>query len=123
MNMEDVIVEAEHAMSAKTVFGDLIDKNGVSVLPVAKVMGGGGGGEGEQEDHAEGKGAGFGIRAKATGVYVIDGHNVDWMPAFDWNRIILGGQAVAVAALLTIRSIVKIHARTTRKQIGKGAAA
>ncbi len=36
-----------------------------------------------------------------------------WRPAIDVNRIVLGGQIVAVATLLTIRSIVKARARAT----------
>jgi len=33
-----------------------------------------------------------------------------WRPAVDLNRIVLGGQIVAVFALLTIRAIVKARA-------------
>jgi hypothetical protein len=36
---------------------------------------------------------------------------VSWRPAVDVNKIILGGQVVAVVALLTIRAIVKARLR------------
>ena len=111
MNVEDVVSGAEATMNVKTVYGEIYEKNGTSILPVAKVMGGAGGGEGEDGEHHEGKGTGFGIRAKPTGVYVIRNDSVDWKPALDWNRIILGGQTVAIVALLTLRSILKAHAK------------
>ena len=48
-----------------------------------------------------------GLAAKPAGVYVIDGSNVSWRPAVDVNRIVLGGQIVAVVALLVLRSILR----------------
>jgi hypothetical protein len=39
---------------------------------------------------------------------------VTWRPAVDLNRIVLGGQVVAIVALLTIRAIVKARAKTAR---------
>lgn len=122
MDIEQVILEAEHGATAKSVYGDAVEKNGVIVLPVAKVTGGGGLGEGEQANQGEGKGGGFGIHARATGVYVIDENKVTWKPAVDWNKIIIGAQAVVIAALLTMRSVAKIHARTRRKELRKGVA-
>ena len=34
-----------------------------------------------------------------------------WRPALDVNRVILGGQVVAVVALLTFRSVLRRRAR------------
>jgi hypothetical protein len=39
---------------------------------------------------------------------------VSWRPAVDLNRIVLGGQIVAIVALLTIRAIVKARAKAGR---------
>jgi hypothetical protein len=36
---------------------------------------------------------------------------LSWRPAVDVNRVILGGQVVAVVALLTLRAIVKARAK------------
>jgi hypothetical protein len=82
------------------------------VVPVAAVRGGGGGGHGEGggpdgSGSGSGSGGGFGLAAKPAGVYVIDGSNVSWRPAVDVNRIVLGGQIVAVVALLVLRSILR----------------
>lgn len=99
--VRDVI---EHAASG-TVFGTPISRDGVTVLPVAKVSGGGGGGN--ASEGAEGSGGGVGLSAKPLGVYVVRDTKVQWRPAVDLNKVILGGQIVAVVALLVIRAIVK----------------
>jgi len=39
---------------------------------------------------------------------------VRWQPAIDVNRAILGGQVVAIVALLVIRAIVKARSKTKR---------
>ncbi|MGZ6494425.1 MAG: spore germination protein GerW family protein [Actinomycetota bacterium] len=112
MNIEDVVSGAEGLATARTVYGEVFEKNGTMILPAAKIMGGAGGGAGEDEQHHEGKGTGFGIRAKPTGVFVISDDGVSWKPAVDVNRMILGAQVVAIVALLSLRSIVKARART-----------
>ena len=70
------------------------------------VVGGEGGGP-DGSGTGSGSGGGFGLAAKPAGVYVIDGSNVSWRPAVDVNRIVLGGQIVAVMALLVLRSILR----------------
>ena len=42
--------------------------------------------------------------------FVIRGEEVDWRPAIDVNRVILGGQLIAIAALLLARTVVKSRA-------------
>jgi hypothetical protein len=42
---------------------------------------------------------------------VIRGSEVVWTPALDLNRIILGGQLVALAAILALRGILKARAK------------
>jgi uncharacterized spore protein YtfJ len=98
-------------VTVKQVFGEPYEKGGVTVIPVAAV-GGGGGGTGEQKGESKGGGGGFGMSARPAGVYVIKGDEVRWIPAFDMNRVIMGGQIVAIIALLTLRTIVKTVART-----------
>lgn len=40
-------------------------------------------------------------------MYVIRNGNATWQPALDLNRIIYGGQIVAMVALLVLRSILR----------------
>jgi uncharacterized spore protein YtfJ len=97
--MEQVL----EGLQVKHVFGEPIERDGVLYIPAAKVRGGGGGG-GDTEGNG---GAGFGLTAKAFGMYVIRNGDAEWRPAIDVNRVILGGQLVAIVALLVLRSILR----------------
>jgi uncharacterized spore protein YtfJ len=115
MDVQEVIAEARDAITVKRVFGEPYEKNGVTVIPAARVQGGAGGGGGEgPEGQGKGSGTGFGLSARPVGAYVIRGDEVSWRPAVDLNRIILGGQIVAIVALLTVRAIVKGRAKADR---------
>jgi uncharacterized spore protein YtfJ len=102
------------AATVRRAFGEPIEQNGSIVIPVARVAGGGGGGEGGRSDADQGSGGGFGLRVSPSGVFVIRDGSVNWQPAFDLNRVILGGQVVAVIALLTLRSVSRYRARKAR---------
>jgi uncharacterized spore protein YtfJ len=103
MNVDEMVHGTQDAINVKRVFGEPIEKNGVTIIPAAKVMGGGGGGA----DSENNGGGGFGIRARPAGVYVIRGNDVEWQPALDVNRIILGAQVVAIFVILALRSIFR----------------
>ena len=114
MELETVLTQARDVLTVKRVFGEPITHNGVTVIPVASVMGGAGGGQGERDEggaEREGSGGGFGLVARPAGVYVIKGDSVTWQPALDLNRVILGGQVVAIAFFITIRAIARARAR------------
>jgi uncharacterized spore protein YtfJ len=107
----DKLHEVEEAFSVRRVFGDPYEKDGVTVIPAARVSGAAGGGGGEApEGEGGGTGTGFGLNAKPFGVFVVADGDVVWRPAIDVNRVILGGQVVAIAALLLARAIVKARA-------------
>jgi uncharacterized spore protein YtfJ len=107
VDVQHVLAGAQDALTTRRVFGDPINVEGVTVLPVAKVGGGGGGGEGGRGAQNEtGGGVGFGIAAKPAGVYVIRAGKVLWRPAIDVNRVILGGQLVAIAAIWALRPLL-----------------
>jgi len=117
MDVQDVVSQARDALTVKRVFGDPLEKDGVTVIPAARVSGGAGGGTGEGptgEGEATGKGSGggFGLSARPAGVYVIRGDQVRWQPAVDVNKVIMGAQAVAVAALLVVRAVVKSRSKS-----------
>ncbi len=107
----DGIREAVDGAAAGRVFGEPIVQGNLTVLPVAKVSGGGGGGGGTgpavEGQETGGSGGGFGVTAKPLGVFVIKDGTVRWRPAIDVNKVILGGQLVAVTALLVVRALVK----------------
>ena len=111
----ETIREAVDSANAGKVFGQPIIQGDLILLPVATVHGGGGGGSGTGPQaggkDAGGAGGGLGVTAKPAGVFVIKDGKVGWRPAVDVNRIVLGGQLVAVTALLVLRAIVKARGR------------
>lgn len=98
---------ARDVLTVRRVYGDPIERDGVTVIPAAKVRGGGGGGSDVQGNG----GGGFGVSATPAGAYVIRDGRVIWRPALDLNRTILMGQIVAIVFLLTVRSVVKALAK------------
>jgi uncharacterized spore protein YtfJ len=99
MDVQETISTARDSITVRRVYGEPYEKNGLTVIPAATVMGGAGGGAGEQGDQTGG-GAGFGVKARPVGAYVISGDQVSWRPAFDLNRVILGCQLLGLAAIL-----------------------
>jgi uncharacterized spore protein YtfJ len=106
--VQRVIEQARDAITVGRVFGDPYEKNGVTVIPAARVQGAAGGGGGEGPDgQGMGSGSGFGVNARPAGALVINGEDVQWRPAIDVNRIILGGQLIAAAGLLLAVTVVR----------------
>lgn len=126
MDVNEVLNHAREAMTVKRVFGDPYEKDGVTVIPVANVMGGAGAGGGSgmgakpagtgdgavgESAGESGYGMGYGLRATPAGVYVIRSGEVEWKPALDMNRLILQRAGVALVGLVVLRSIVKTLVR------------
>jgi uncharacterized spore protein YtfJ len=130
MDLQEVMNHARDAMTVKRVFGDPYEKNGVTVIPVANVMGGAGAGggpgagarpasageaavEGAVGEAApdSGYGMGYGLRATPAGVYVIKAGEVEWKPALDMNSLTLQRAGVVIVALLILRSIIRTLAK------------
>lgn len=132
MDVHELMSQARDAMTVKRVFGEPYVKDGLTIIPVARVMGGGGGGEGHMAGPAagaegvptgspeaehlpvpagSGSGGGFGVAASPAGVYVIKESDVRWVPVIDVNRIVFGAQIVAIVFLLVVRSIGRARAK------------
>lgn len=102
--IESILKGHRDAVTVKRIYGEPYEKNGVTIIPAARVMGGGGGGEGTSPDNGnEGSGSGFGLAGKPVGAYVIKDNEVTWIPAVDVNRIIFGALAFAAVALFVVR--------------------
>ena len=115
MEVQDVIAQARDTMTVKRVFGEPYEKDGVTIIPAARVQGGAGAGGGEDpEGQGTGSGSGFGMTARPVGAFVIRDGELSWRPAVDVTRIALGGQLVAIVALLTVRTIIKARAKARR---------
>lgn len=118
MDVMHAIEQAQDSITVRRVYGKPIERGDVTVIPAAAVQGGAGGGagggpcptvDGADSDVAagSGSGAGWGMRARPVGAYVLRDDELRWEAALDLNRVILGGQVVAVVALLTLRTWLK----------------
>jgi uncharacterized spore protein YtfJ len=112
MDVLNAIEQARDSVTVRRVYGKPIERGDVTVIPAAAVQGGAGGGSGTAPDGAasgsgSGSGAGWGMRARPVGAYVLRDGELSWQSALDLNRVILGGQVVAVVALLTLRTWLK----------------
>jgi uncharacterized spore protein YtfJ len=110
MDVQETISQARDAITVKRLFADPYEKDDTTVIPAAAVRGGAGGGSGESPD-GSGGGTGFGITARPVGAFVIRNGEATWQPAFDLNRVILGGQVLGIVLFLALRSIAKARAR------------
>lgn len=108
VNVEEVLNQARDNMTVKRVFGDPIERDGVTVIPVAKISGGGGGGGGQDDEGSSGGGVGYGLKAEPVGAYLIKEGELIWRPAvppIDVTRIVVAGNIALIALLFVIRSI------------------
>mgnify|MGYP001820996062 CR=1 FL=1 len=116
MDIEAIMEKAKASAGPDRVYGEPFERDGLVVIPAAKVIGaGGGGGEeattggGDSDATPGGGGGGFVMRSRPAGALVIDPDgSVSWRVPIDPVRIVLGAQLVLVALFffrwLTIRS-------------------
>jgi uncharacterized spore protein YtfJ len=83
------------AVTVRRVYGDPVERDGVTIVPAAAVFGGTGGG-GDDEGNG---GGGFGLHARPVGAWEIRDGQVTWRPAVDVNRIVLVVALLGLAAL------------------------
>jgi len=95
-DIDAMLAGAREAMTVSRVFGEPIERGGVTIIPVAQVQGGGGGG-GDRDQNA---GGGFGLRARPVGAFVIRGDKVEWKPSVDLGRALSALGLVSGALLL-----------------------
>ncbi|MBE0476053.1 MAG: sporulation protein [Coriobacteriia bacterium] len=106
--VDQVMEGARDVMTVRRVFGEPVERGGVTFIPVAAVKGGGGGGSGEDPEKGQtGSGAGFGAQARPVGAYVIRGDRVEWQPALDVARLAMGGMVLAGLITLTAKTAIK----------------
>lgn len=115
MTLEELVTTARDAITVRRVFAEPYEKDGVTVIPAAIVLGGGGGGGGHDDSGQEGEGGGFGMAGRPAGAYVIRDGTVTWRPAVDVNRVLVVVGAVAVTYLASRSRVIKARAKAARK--------
>ena len=115
MDVQEITSQARDALTVKRVFGEPYEKDGLTVIPAARVQGavGAGGGE-DPQTQGKGSGGGFGMTALPVGAFIIRNGELSWRPSIDVTRIAIGGQVVAIVALFTARAIFKAWVKTKR---------
>ena len=108
MNVEELLTKARDNLTVSTVFAPPIERDGITVIPAARIAGGSGAGSGTDEAGEQGEGGGFGVAAKPAGVYVIENGKVNWQPAVDPNRIIATAAAVVIT-LIVARTVTLLR--------------
>jgi uncharacterized spore protein YtfJ len=125
----EILAQGREIMTVRRVFGEPIEKEGVTIVPVAQVMGGFGAGGPAETPSAEGKtgamapaegtrpappagiGGGFGVMARPAGVYVIREGRVRWVPSVDVTRLVFRMILGAAAILWVLRPLLAIRAK------------
>ena len=93
MKVDELLHGAQDAMTVRRVYGEAIERDGVTVVPAAMVVGGGGGGG----DEAGNGGGGFGLGARPIGAWIIRDGEVSWKPAADVTLLAAIGGLTLVA--------------------------
>ena len=112
MKLEELTAAAKDTLSVRRVFGEPYERDGVAIIPAARVAGGGGGGGGHDNAGQEGEGGGFGAQARPAGVYVVRNGGVSWRPAVDVNRLFVVVGTVAITWMVT-----RARTERTRRKI------
>jgi uncharacterized spore protein YtfJ len=112
MDAGNLLDKVSHNLSVRRAFGTAYEKDGTLIIPVALVAGGGGAGtsrtgrgnpatghrpEGDDPPHdaapedpePKDAGGGFGGLVLPSGVYVVKGDQVRWVPAVDTTIVVL----------------------------------
>lgn len=101
MHVNEIVTTATDVITARRVFGEPYQRDGVTVIPAAAVTGGFGAGAGTDEHGRDGEGGGFGLNGRPVGAFVIKDGEVTWKPVLDPARILTTAAVVTVAYLLT----------------------
>lgn len=97
------------AVSAGQVFAEPVQRDGTTLIGVARVYGGGGG-----DQYPDGSSdGGLGMIARPVGAYVIRDGKVRWVPAVDVNRLIV---VVVVLVVLVMVRIARRRRRAARRR-------
>ena len=124
MDVENLLTKTSDSISVRRAFGTAYEKDGTLIIPVAMVVGGGGAGTAsprrrnsdahpgsppgesavaddatQQDSGRMDAGGGFGGLTLPSGVYVVKGDEVRWVPAVDVTIVALA--SLSLARLLT----------------------
>jgi uncharacterized spore protein YtfJ len=102
MNVEELVSSARESLTVRRVYGEAVERDGLTLIPAASIAGGFGGGTGKDPTGQEGEGGGFGMSGRPAGAYIVRNGQVSWLPAIDVNKAI-GVVGLVVVTYLLMR--------------------
>src|SRR5258708_17385803 len=96
-----------------TIFGDPVERDGITVIPVARVSWGFGGGAGSgsnpgQSQVGEGSGGGGGTMVNPVGYIELKNGRATFYPIYDFGTILRLGLGGGIVTMLVLGSILKL---------------
>ena len=104
MELQQLLTSVGDVVRGRLVYGEAVERDGVTVIPAARVRAGGGGGIGAGD---QGAGGGGGLVATPAGAWVIRGDDVVWQPAADPLRAAQAAAFAIVGAAVAVRTLRK----------------
>src|SRR4051812_30396250 len=102
---------ARGAASARRIYGKPYERDGVTVIPAARISGGYGGGGGNSPEAGDGSGFGVGLHGRPVGAFVITKDKVRWKPPLDVTSVVLRAQTLTLAGVLLWSGISALRRR------------
>jgi uncharacterized spore protein YtfJ len=96
MDLDTLLQGHREAVNVRRIYGDPVERDGVTIVPAAAVFGGTGGGG---DDDGNG-GGGFGLIGRPVGAWVIRDGEASWKAAVDVNRAVVLAFLLGVAFAL-----------------------
>ena len=87
-------------LRARDVFGTPVQSDGVTVIPVASVIGGAGGGESSGGNPESQAGVGVGFKARPVGAFEIRDGKTRWRPVIDVTPLALAALLAGTGLLI-----------------------
>ncbi len=104
------------AANAKYIYAEAVERDGVTVIPVAKAMYGFGGGSGKKEGE-EGSGGGGGMKVTPVGYIEIKDGKTQFRSTRDWLALIPLITATAPVFLFTAWTILRLLRPRSAKSV------
>ena len=110
MDVTAMMTGAQEALTVRRVFGEPIERDGLTVVPVAYARGASGGGSGQDTTGNGGGGGGFAVSVRPAGVYVISDGSARWVPAVNPVPIVVAGTATGAVVAMALGRALRFRA-------------
>ena len=101
MEPKKIVRALRDAAGCHQVYGEPVERDGVTVIPAATVIGGGGRGvsPGDADSTGTSEGGGWGGIAWASGAFEVRESGVTWRRSTDYTALLIVAASIAVALI------------------------